>query len=131
MAHMPCRLEPIFKLKRDYLTNNTIKYFKIMTSRILILAIFMLTMACKSQQSATTTSNERRPERGERKERPSVDEIFKMDADNDGLLSKAEVTGPLVRDFSRIDANNDGFISRTELENAPRPEKGQRPQRNN
>lgn len=53
-----------------------------------------------------------------------------MDANNDGKLSKNEVQGPIQRDFSKIDSNGDGFISRTELENAPKPKRGQHPPKN-
>ena len=64
---------------------------------------------------------------GQRKERPTVDEIFeKMDADEDGQLSEKEVKGPLKKGFSKIDANEDGFLSREEVEKVPKPE-GRRP----
>lgn len=39
-----------------------------------------------------------------------------MDSNKDGKLSKAEVKGPLVRDFDKIDTNKDGFITKKELE---------------
>ena len=59
---------------------------------------------------------------GERKERPSVEEIFKMmDSNEDAKLSADEVKGPLKKDFEKIDANEDGFISMEELEKAPKP----------
>ncbi len=61
---------------------------------------------------------------------PSIDEMFKMDINTDGLLAKTEVKGRLLRDFDIIDTDRDGFISRKELENAPKPERGQRPPRN-
>jgi Ca2+-binding EF-hand superfamily protein len=61
-------------------------------------------------------------------ERKSISTIFsEMDANNDEKLSKDEVKGPLAKDFSKIDVNNDGFISKTELENAPKPERRERP----
>ena len=63
-------------------------------------------------------------------QRPSIDDIFKMDTNNDGLLSKKEVNGPLEREFDNIDTNGDGYISKEELTNAPKPERGQRPSRN-
>ena len=53
-----------------------------------------------------------------------------MDTDNDGMLSKAEVKGPLANDFSKIDSNSDGKISLTELKNAPKPQGGKPPRRN-
>lgn len=60
------------------------------------------------------------------KEPPSVDEIFKqMDKDEDGKLSKKEITGPLKNDFSKIDTDEDGYITKEELKKAPKP-KGRR-----
>ena len=53
-----------------------------------------------------------------------------MDADNDGMLSKTEVKGPLAENFSSIDTNNDGKLSETELKNAPKPQGGRPPRGN-
>ncbi len=101
----------------------------------IIIAVFVVffTIGCNSQKKARTANGERQvPRQGERRGGPpSTDEIFKMDANNDGKLAKSEVEGPLQRDFSKIDSNDDGFITRTELENAPKPQRGQRPPRNN
>lgn len=98
----------------------------------IFIAVFTLLLAISCNSQKNTTNTERpTPRQGERRARPSIDEIFKMDANNDGLLALDEVEGPLQRDFSRIDSNGDGFITREELENAPRPERGQRPPRNN
>lgn len=47
-----------------------------------------------------------------------------MDANNDGLLSKSEVKGPIANDFDAIDTNGDGYISKEEFEAAPKPERG-------
>lgn len=68
--------------------------------------------------------------RQERKERPTVEELFKqMDANEDGKLSKKEVKGPIKNDFAKIDTDEDGFLSKEEIEKAPKPERGQgRPQ---
>ena len=97
---------------------------------IIVVTITMfLAIGCSSQKEATNAERPV-PRQGERQGRPSTDEIFKMDANKDGKLSKDEVQGPLQRDFSKIDSNGDGFISRTELENAPKPQRGQRPQKN-
>lgn len=66
---------------------------------------------------------------GNRKAPPSVDEIFEeLDADEDGLLSKEEVKGPLKDMFDEIDEDGDGFLSKEEIENMPKP-KGKRPER--
>ena len=96
----------------------------------LIIPVFImaLMMGCSSQKPAAHPEGQ--PRQGERAGPPSTDEIFKMDANNDGKLSKSEVKGPLQRDFSMIDTNKDGFISREELENAPKPQRGQGPPRN-
>ncbi|MCB4797730.1 EF-hand domain-containing protein [Neotamlana laminarinivorans] len=62
----------------------------------------------------------------ERKEPPTVDEIFKeLDANEDDLLSEDEVKGPLKENFAKIDANEDGYLSKEEVENA-KP-KGRKP----
>jgi len=112
--------------------------------RLLIIAITIasFSLSCKtnkaqvnaeSQTAETRTKNrEDRPNRGERRARPSVEEVFQLDANNDGKLSASEVKdSPLNRNFSRIDTNSDGFITKEEFQNAPKPEKGQRPRRNN
>lgn len=60
--------------------------------------------------------------KGERKERPTYAKLIKeMDKDEDGLLSKDEVKGPLKDNFSEIDTDEDGFISEEEFDNAPKP----------
>lgn len=101
-----------------------------MKNLILVLFIAFLATRCSAQQSTSQNDN-RLSQRGGRQEAPSIDEIFKMDTNKDGKLAKSEIKGPLLRDFSKIDSNEDGFISRKELENAPKPEKRQRPPRNN
>ncbi|MDT0605452.1 EF-hand domain-containing protein [Croceitalea rosinachiae] len=69
-------------------------------------------------------------QREERKP-PSIEELFeKMDENEDGMLSKKEVKGPLKNDFDKIDLNEDGLLSKEELEKAPKPERRGRPNRN-
>ncbi|MBT6234585.1 MAG: hypothetical protein HOI49_00645 [Bacteroidetes bacterium] len=51
----------------------------------------------------------------------------KMDTDNDGKLSTAEVKGPLKDNFAKADTNGNGFISKEELEDAPRPKRRPKP----
>lgn len=73
-----------------------------------------------------------RPARGPqqerlRGERPSTAQIFeRMDTDKNDKLSLEEVKGPLKEQFSKIDADEDGFVSKEELENAQK-ENSQRP----
>lgn len=109
----------------------------------LIIAVFALALgiSCKSKQAVTTideartdtaeTRNGERGKRGQRGAPPSIDEVFRMDVNNDGLLSTDEVEGRLAERFAIIDANADGFISREEFENAPKPKRGKRQRRNN
>lgn len=69
-------------------------------------------------------------QRRQNQEPPSIEQIFAdLDEDEDGLISKKEVKGPLKRGFDKIDANEDGFISKEEMGKAPKPKRGQgRPQ---
>lgn len=77
---------------------------------VLVMAFFSLTAL--SQKS----------DRPKPKERPTTEEIFKhMDANEDALLSKDEVKGPLKYDFDKIDINEDGYLSKEEIEKAPKP----------
>ena len=101
---------------------------KILITAALAIVLFI---GCKSNKEAIVQEQNVVEKRDNRKgqEPPSIDEIYKLDSNNDGLLSKSEVKGPLERDFDKIDSNGDGFITREELEKAPKPEKGQRGQR--
>lgn len=95
--------------------NNSLKF------GILVSSFFLLTSCNVFCQS---------DERRQNQEPPSVKQIFAdLDEDEDGLLSKKEVKGPLKRDFDKIDTDEDGFISKEELEKAPKPKRGKgRPQ---
>ncbi|GAA5222010.1 EF-hand domain-containing protein [Membranihabitans marinus] len=93
----------------------------------LIAGLSIILTSCGSQKE--TTSNQSQAQRGNRQGPPSVEDIFKMDSNEDGKLSKEEVEGPLLEKFSTIDTNNDGYISKEELQNAPRPERRQGPPR--
>ena len=101
---------------------------------LLAVGLSLATMtSCKSKEAATDSTartergkHDHRGEhghRGERGQRPSIDQVFEMDADADGRLSQTEVRGPLHRDFARIDADGDGFLTRAEVEAAPRRRK--------
>ena len=96
--------------------------------KIILASIITLTViGCSAQNTNSDREDDRRPPRGERGGPPSVEEIFKMDANKDGKLAKSEIKGPLRRDFEKVDTNKDGFITKTELKNAPKPERGQGP----
>ncbi len=67
--------------------------------------------------------------KGERpQERPTYAKLLeKMDANEDGQLSKEEVKGRLKKMFTDIDTDEDGFISEEEFKNMPKPKRGKRP----
>ncbi len=121
-----------------------------MKQLIILAVVSFIAFSCKSKESVNNNANEpqmesrsadqgskgkrgERPTRGgDRKGPPSIDEVFKMDVNGDNRLSPSEVSeSPMARHFTEIDSNNDGFISKEEFQNAPRPQRGQRPQRNN
>lgn len=111
-----------------------------MKSLLLIALVASLAFGCKSQQAqideSVSTVDKKSTDRadrnrGDRKAPPTVDEVFQMDANNDGQLSKAELEGPLARRFDTMDTNSDGFITREEFENAPKPQRRQRGSGNN
>ncbi len=82
-----------------------------------------LALGCSAQRTSTDDQGRSGAQGGGA---PSFNELLQeMDANKDGRLARAEVSGPLKQDFAKIDTNSDGFISQAELEQAPRP---QRPQ---
>ena len=93
---------------------------KVKTVRVSILLMAFGFLAV-NQSMAQDQENRR-----ERREPPSIDELFKhMDKNEDGKLSKDEVKGPLKDHFSKVDTNEDGYLTREELENAPKPRRRQ------
>jgi len=63
----------------------------------------------------------------ERKEPPTFAQLLEqMDKNEDGKLSKAEIKGPLKKDFAKVDLYEDGFITAAEFKKAPKPE-GKKP----
>lgn len=89
----------------------------------------MLTACASSSVETDYEKNNSEPQRGGGA--PNIEEVFKMDTDGDGKLSKSEVKGRLLTDFDKFDTNSDGFISREEFQNAPKPNgSGPRPPRN-
>lgn len=92
----------------------------------------LLALGCNTNKSTTETteksSTREQPSRSGRQQGPpSIDQLFELDQDGDGKLSKSEVKGRIANDFDKIDADGDGFLTREEVENAPRPRRGQRP----
>lgn len=64
-------------------------------------------------------------DRQERKSPPTFEELLeKMDTNDDGKLSKAEIKGPLKKDFATVDTDEDGFITAEEFAKAPKPKRG-------
>jgi len=97
---------------------------------VLFLFITMLSISCKTKAQSTDTNGEKREQKRPNGPRPSVKEIFaKLDTNKDEKLGKAEVKGPLQRDFKKIDSNGDGFITKQELANAPKPNRQSPPKR--
>tara|TARA_R110002096_G_scaffold435414_1_gene660676 strand:- start:390 stop:674 length:285 start_codon:yes stop_codon:yes gene_type:complete len=75
----------------------------------------------------STSSFGQSDNRPERKEPPTFKELLeKMDANEDGKLSKKEIKGPLKSDFAKVDTDEDGFISEKEFEKAPKPKRKER-----
>jgi len=70
------------------------------------------------------STNAQSKENKQPKTPPTAKELIKkMDKNEDGKLSQAEVKGPLKDDFKKIDTNEDGFLSIEELEKAPKPKR--------
>lgn len=92
------------------------------------ITVVCIMLSCASQKNKNTTENRTRGRSGGP---PTYSQLLEeMDTNKDGLLAVAEVKGPIAQDISRIDSNGDGYITRAEFENAPRPQRGQRPPRN-
>jgi Ca2+-binding EF-hand superfamily protein len=82
------------------------------------LAITLLLAACNknttSPNSTNTTPNAERAARsGKKPEFKNV--LARVDANNDGKISKSEAKGPLVNAFDKLDADGDGFITEKEF----------------
>ncbi len=72
----------------------------------------------------TNTSFGQSDDKRERREPPTFKELLeKMDANEDGKLSKKEIKGPLKEHFDKVDADEDGFITEEELAKAPKPKR--------
>lgn len=80
----------------------------------------------------TNTSLGQSDDRKERREPPTFKELLeKMDANEDGKLSKKEIKGPLKEHFAKVDADEDGFITEEEFKKAPKPKRRKGEQRRN
>ena len=67
--------------------------------------------------------------REDRKTPPTFEKLIKeMDANEDGMLSRAELKGPLKEHFETVDSDEDGFITKEEFDKAPRPKRRERRQ---
>lgn len=82
--------------------------------------VFLITGALLiSCKEATSPPDENVPKEGQgnhRGKRPDADTLIeRMDADNDGKLSKDEIKGPLAEHFSNVDLDSDGFLTKEEL----------------
>ncbi len=74
---------------------------------------------------------QQRERNSDRRVPPSFEELLeKMDKDEDGKLSKAEVKGPLKNNFDKVDLNEDGYINEEEFKKAPKPKRQGGPNRN-
>ncbi|WP_396603343.1 EF-hand domain-containing protein [Algibacter sp. R77976] len=72
----------------------------------------------------TNSSFGQSDDKQERKGPPTFKELIeKMDANEDGKLSKEEIKGPLKNDFDKVDADEDGFITEEEFKKAPKPKR--------
>ena len=88
------------------------------------IGLLLITTNCSSQdQPDTTAKKERKKDRMPPKERENP--FIRMDINKDGLLTKAEAKGPILKDFDKIDLDKDGIISREEFDKAPKPKKGE------
>ena len=94
----------------------------------LALAVITLSLSigCKSQKETATNTPQKneRPEMGERGERPDP---FLMDINDDGKLTKLEVTGKLLEDFDLLDVDGDNYLTKEELGIKDKPA-GERPE---
>ena len=83
-------------------------------------SLILITVSCSSQKETATEKT--KPTQERQGPPPNIDEIFKMDINGDGKLTKLEVTGPILKDFDKIDINKDGYITRAEFGEMPKPQ---------
>lgn len=90
---------------------------KIKGQRIKLTATYLIAGLCLLQSQDAFGQNQ--SERGTQNPPNFAELLTEMDTNKDGKLSKAEVKGPIQKDFDTIDSNNDGFIVKSEFESAP------------
>ncbi len=107
-----------------------------MKNTIFLLSLILgLLTSCGSSKEQTYSDDvvETRGERGQRPDgkRDMAKMFAEMDVNDDGRLAKLEVKGRLTENFEEIDKDGDGYITMEEIENAPKPPRGNRgPKRN-
>lgn len=85
--------------------------------------LLTVALVCFSIGFSNAQSDEERP-----KKPPTYAQLLeKMDANEDGQLSKEEIKGRLKEKFTEIDTDEDGFISEEEFKKMPKPKKRKRP----
>ena len=93
--------------------------------KVILFSLPLFAIACStSNKTVAYDENSPAPKSQQQGSNRGGEDIFKMDTNKDGLLSKSEVKGPIANDFDKIDLNNDGFISKDELAKAPKPGRG-------
>jgi hypothetical protein len=75
------------------------KFFKASS----FLAIVLLLASCNKNATSPSSTQANKPN------------AERVDANNDGKISKSEAKGPLVNAFSKLDADGDGFITEKEF----------------
>lgn len=91
---------------------------------ITLISFTLITISCSTQNKTVSYDENSPTPKSQQQGQKDGRDIFQMDTNNDGMLSKSEVKGPILNDFDKIDTNGDGFISKEEFEKAPKPERG-------
>ncbi len=84
--------------------------------------LLTVALVCFSIGFSNAQSDEERP----KKPRTYAQLLEKMDANEDGQLSKEEVKGRLKEKFTEVDTDEDGFISEEEFKKMPKRKKRKR-----
>jgi len=85
--------------------------------------LLTIALVCFGIGFSNAQSDEERP-----KKPPTYAQLLeKMDANEEGQLSKEEVKGRLKEKFTEVDTDEDGFISEEEFKKMPKPKRRKRP----